>query len=348
MQANQTPRRLPLPFAANGLKNDIPEDSQGTTSPGAATLNDGFPRATMLPPSSGGVPPSGKDFNGILNLLAQTVRWVQAGGSFIYDSDFAKDPNVGGYPKNAVLLRADGQGFWMSTADNNTTDPDATDGSARNWISTNPDWSATSGPGAILNKPNGFLPVGTAVPYFGVGVPDGFLLANGAALSRTTFAALFAVLGTTYGAPDANSFNLPDTRGLVLRGFDNGRGLDPGRVLGSYQSDSFAWHGHGVNDPGHGHNVYDPGHNHGLHDPGHSHGIKGAPTQINPSGPSNVDGHFQTAIYHNTEVAGTGLWMDAAGSGIGIYGNGTGISIQANGGSETRGKNLAVNYIIKY
>lgn len=66
--------------------------------------------------------------------------------------------------------------------------------------------------------------------------PAGWLKANGAAISRTTYAALFAEIGTLHGAGDGSTtFNLPDARGEFIRGFDDGRGVDPGRVLGSYQ-----------------------------------------------------------------------------------------------------------------
>ena len=69
--------------------------------------------------------------------------------------------------------------------------------------------------------------------------PAGWLKANGAAVSRTTYAALFAIIGTTYGAGDgATTFNLPDLRGEFVRGLDDGRGVDPGRVIGASQLDA--------------------------------------------------------------------------------------------------------------
>lgn len=69
--------------------------------------------------------------------------------------------------------------------------------------------------------------------------PTGWLKANGAAVSRTTYAALFAAIGTTYGAGDGfNTFNLPDLRGEFVRGWDDGRGVDPGRNFGSRQTDA--------------------------------------------------------------------------------------------------------------
>ncbi|MBN6064197.1 phage tail protein [Aggregatibacter actinomycetemcomitans] len=69
--------------------------------------------------------------------------------------------------------------------------------------------------------------------------PSGWLKANGAAVSRTTYAALFAAIGTTFGAGDGRTtFNLPDLRGEFLRGLDDGRNVDGGRRLGSSQGDA--------------------------------------------------------------------------------------------------------------
>lgn len=75
--------------------------------------------------------------------------------------------------------------------------------------------------------------------------PSGYLKANGAAVSRTTYSALFAAIGTTYGAGDGSTtFNLPDLRGEFLRGLDDGRGVDPSRALGTSQLDAFQGHYH--------------------------------------------------------------------------------------------------------
>ncbi len=69
--------------------------------------------------------------------------------------------------------------------------------------------------------------------------PSGWLKANGAAVSRTTYAALFAAIGTTFGAGDGHTtFNLPDLRGEFIRGVDDGRNVDGGRRLGSSQGDA--------------------------------------------------------------------------------------------------------------
>lgn len=67
--------------------------------------------------------------------------------------------------------------------------------------------------------------------------PPHFLECNGAAISRTAYAALFAVIGETFGAGNGSTtFNLPDLRGEFVRGWDNSRGVDSGRVFGSAQA----------------------------------------------------------------------------------------------------------------
>lgn len=82
-------------------------------------------------------------------------------------------------------------------------------------------------------------PPGVVDHYAGETPPPGFLVRDGSAISRTAYAALFAVLGTRYGAGDGfNTFNLPDDRGLFDRGFDGGRGIDSGRIFGSQQQDA--------------------------------------------------------------------------------------------------------------
>ena len=69
--------------------------------------------------------------------------------------------------------------------------------------------------------------------------PSGWLKANGAAVSRTTYAALFAAIGTTFGAGDGRTtFNLPDLRGEFIRGLDDGRNIDRERRLGTAQGDA--------------------------------------------------------------------------------------------------------------
>jgi microcystin-dependent protein len=67
----------------------------------------------------------------------------------------------------------------------------------------------------VANLPDTF-PTGIIAPYGGAAAPTGYLLCNGAAISRTTYAALFAVIGDAYGVGDGSTtFNLPDMVGNV-------------------------------------------------------------------------------------------------------------------------------------
>ena len=89
------------------------------------------------------------------------------------------------------------------------------------------------------------IPAGMVQAYAGSAAPTGWLKCNGAAISRTTYAALFSAIGTTYGSGDGSStFNVPDLRGEFVRGWDDSRGVDSGRSLGSFQADEFKSHTH--------------------------------------------------------------------------------------------------------
>lgn len=75
--------------------------------------------------------------------------------------------------------------------------------------------------------------------------PTGYLKANGALVSRTTYADLFAVIGTTFGAGDGSTtFALPDLRGEFIRSWADDRAVDTGRAFGSAQADEFKSHTH--------------------------------------------------------------------------------------------------------
>lgn len=90
------------------------------------------------------------------------------------------------------------------------------------------------------------VPVGSIQAMATATVPLGYLKANGLTVSRTSFASLFAVIGTTFntGGEAASDFRLPDLRGEFIRGWDDGRSVDSGRALGSAQSDELKAHTH--------------------------------------------------------------------------------------------------------
>lgn len=91
------------------------------------------------------------------------------------------------------------------------------------------------------------LPSGMTFYWPSDNPPSWALERDGSAISRAIYAKLFAVIGTTYGAGDGSTtFNLPDDRGEFIRGWDNGRGVDSGRVFGSTQADEFKSHSHNM------------------------------------------------------------------------------------------------------
>ncbi len=144
MQQINAPDKIVLPFANAGAKNAIPVPSQIGITAGAASLTDGFPPLTRTPKSAGGVPVDGLDMNGVLYLISNINRWGAAGAGYYFDSTFANDTNVGGYPAGARVLRTDATGYWLNTTDNNVTDPESAGGAAAGWV---PDF--TSGVAAV-------------------------------------------------------------------------------------------------------------------------------------------------------------------------------------------------------
>ena len=75
------------------------------------------------------------------------------------------------------------------------------------------------------------MPIGVTMPYAGSSAPAGWLLCYGQAISRTTYAVLFALIGTTYGVGDGSTtFNMPDLRGRTVAGKDNMGGSSAGRL----------------------------------------------------------------------------------------------------------------------
>jgi phage-related tail fiber protein len=95
-----------------------------------------------------------------------------------------------------------------------------------------------------IGAPGG-TPAGSVL-WFAMQIPpNGYLACNGQAVSRTTYLTLFQAIGTVFGAGDGSStFNIPDLRGEFVRGWDDSRGIDPGRAFGSAQADELESHTH--------------------------------------------------------------------------------------------------------
>lgn len=122
MQNSSAPGKIVAPFANSGGKTTIPVASQTGIEDGRASFTDGFPPLTRTPLSAGGVPPFGTDMNGILFAITALQQWQSAGGGYSFDAAFAA--SINGYPKGALLLKSDFSGFWQSTVEGNTSNPD--------------------------------------------------------------------------------------------------------------------------------------------------------------------------------------------------------------------------------
>lgn len=198
--------------------------------------------------------------------------------------------------------------------------------------------------------------------------PSGWLKANGAAISRVAYATLFAAIGTTFGAGDGSTtFNLPDMRGLSARGWDDSRGVDTGRVFGSFQDSQNKAHTHSMQDNGwhqhaastdaqgdHGHTAWTDAQGH------HQHYVNLSPIIESNSNNSNIlsargDGGYGRNLGVNSDGAGNhahNLGIGVAGShghNVTIGGNGQHAHvINSDGGIEVRVKTLALLACIKY
>ena len=180
----------------------------------------------------------------------------------------------------------------------------------------------TDGSGNLSFQIVAGVPSGAVFCIAVASVPSGYLECNGAAVSRTTYAALFAVIGTQYGAGNGSStFNIPDLRGEFIRGFDNGRGVDSGRSVASSQSDQNKQHNHSASSSS---SVTDPGHTHTMN--------------MNQGNIISSGGTF------GLKDSGTATRINSNSTGISVS---TSTSIGNDGGNETRPRNIAMMYVIK-
>lgn len=170
---------------------------------------------------------------------------------------------------------------------------------------------------SIASIASSSIPSGMVTAYTGLTAPPGYFLCHGQEVDRGTYAALFAVIGTTHGSGNGTTtFNLPDYRGLFLRGIDLGKGIDPEptRLIGSFQECSNQEHNHNSSFSG--------------------------DVTLNEVG-SGAGGGTQGFIFTGGQAASPNR----------TYGLNGSVSVSnvssGNVSNESRPKNIAVNYIIK-
>lgn len=172
--------------------------------------------------------------------------------------------------------------------------------------------------GNIITGGEAGIPVGCVLDYSGGTLPTGFLLCDGSAVSRTTYADLFAAVGTTYGAGNGSTtFNIPDYRGRVGAGKDNMGGVAASRLSAQITGTTL-----GATGGAEQHTLTSaqiPAHTHPVTDPGHIHSVatnSGALAAGSSSGP-----YASTSSTVNTGSSTTGVTIGNNTGGGGAHTN---------------------------
>lgn len=155
--------------------------------------------------------------------------------------------------------------FEGATADDHETTFAVTDPTADRTI-TFPDASGTV---ALSADVSSAVPAGTVLVTARSSAPTGYLLCDGASVSRSTYSDLFSAIGTTYGSVDSNTFNVPDLRGRVVAGRDDMGGSAANRITSNQSNSDDAITGTTLGDTG-GDEVQDLQE---THLPAHTHSV---------------------------------------------------------------------------
>ena len=182
----------------SGDANVIPQST--TVGTGEASFDEGFPQITQVPLGVGGIAPDRKDFNGLFKLLGDWLFYIQNGGVPTYNSAYD-------YVEGRIVLHTDNRIYYCIQANDHNDPKDPSNSSYWSIVPILSDLDE-------ISFKTGDIKIQTTAT-----IPNGWLLCNGAGVSRTTFANLFAEIGTTYGSGDGTTtFNLPDLRDRYIIG----------------------------------------------------------------------------------------------------------------------------------
>jgi len=176
-------------------------------------------------------------------------------------------------------------------------------------------------------------PSGASADAGAAGIPAGWLLCDGSAVSRTTYAGLFGAIGINFGGGDGiGTFNLPDLRGRTVIGAGQGTGLTTRTIAQKLGEET-----HTLTEA-----ELAP-HTHTITDPGHSHTIASQGTTA--AAPVGVAGSGSCGVYCGTQQQPIVFGPTTAVS------TKTGVTAVATGGGtahNTMQPSIVLNYLIKY
>jgi microcystin-dependent protein len=197
------------------------------------------------------------------------------------------------------------------------------------------------------------VPTGALIPFAGTTAPEGFLLCDGSEVSRTVYAALFARIGTMYGAGDGTTtFNVPDLRGRAIVGKDDMGGGAAGRITAASGVDGESLGATGGEEVHTLTTAEMPAHDHGVVDPGHSHEITSSLVVSSFVPTVGFGGGSQSGVLSGNGPGGgtVGPIGSVASLSVTAGASTTGVTITTSGGGEAHNNvqpSIILNYLIK-
>lgn len=204
------PTKWQTSLVNSGDANTIPQSTPVGT--GEASFDAGFPQITQVPIGAGGIAPDRKDFNGLFKILGDWIFFNQNGGVSTYSADYDYVAGrVVSYNDNIYkCIQANGVSSTVVAPDSDTAY-----------------WQRLDSNEALTGE----------IKWFAFNTPpEGYLVCNGANVSRETYADLFAVIGTTFGSGDGSTtFTLPNLIDKFAQG---------STTVGTYKSAGLPDHTH--------------------------------------------------------------------------------------------------------